>query len=261
MRNSLYSDKVVVITGSTQGLGEAIARKMVAEQAAGVSISGRNVERGKALAEELTGLGTPTIFVRTELENPDECRNLIRQSVEHFGRLDGLVNSAGITTRGTLEESSVELWDHHMAVNARAPFLTMQESVIIMQKQGWGGSIVNIITKSAHGGQPFLTPYSSSKGALATLTKNAAYSQRWHKIRVNGIMVGWMDTPAEDAIQREAHGAESDWLETAESQSPMGKLAKPDEIAELVVLLLSERGGVMTGSLIDYDQEIVGASD
>ena len=140
-------------------MGEAIARKMVVEQAAGVSISGRNVERGKALAEELTGLGTPTIFVRTEMENPDECRNLIRQSVEHFGRLDGLVNSAGITTRGTLEGSSVELWDQHMAVNARAPFLTMQESVIIMQKQGWGGSIVNIITKSAHGGQPFLTPY------------------------------------------------------------------------------------------------------
>ena len=144
---------------------------MVAEQAAGVSISGRNVERGKALAEELTGLGTPTIFVRTELENSDECRNLLRQSEAHFGRLDGLVNSAGITTRGTLEESSVELWDQHMAVNARAPFLTMQEAVIIMQKQGWGGSIVNIITKSAHGGQPFLTPYSSSKGALATLTK------------------------------------------------------------------------------------------
>ena len=100
MRNSLYSGKVVVITGSTQGLGEAVARKMVAEQAAGVSISGRNVERGKALAEELTGLGTPTIFVRTELENPDECRNLIRQSVEHFGRLDGLVNSAGIIQHG-----------------------------------------------------------------------------------------------------------------------------------------------------------------
>ena len=84
MRNSLYSGKVVVITGSTQGLGEAIGRKMVDEQAAGVSISGRNVERGKALAEELTGLGTPTIFVSTELENPDECRNLIHQSVEHF---------------------------------------------------------------------------------------------------------------------------------------------------------------------------------
>ena len=86
--NSLYSDKVVVITGSTQGLGEAIARKMVAEQAAGVSISGRNVERGKALAEELTGLGTPIIFVRTELENPDECRNLIRQSVLRFDELN-----------------------------------------------------------------------------------------------------------------------------------------------------------------------------
>jgi NAD(P)-dependent dehydrogenase (short-subunit alcohol dehydrogenase family) len=138
MRNSLYRGKIVVIIGSTQGLGEAIARKMVVEQAAGASISGCNVERGKALAEELTGLGTPTIFVRTELENLDECWNLIRQSVERFGRLDGLANSAGITTRGTLEESSVELWDQHMAVNARTPFLTMQEAVIYYAKTRMG---------------------------------------------------------------------------------------------------------------------------
>ena len=261
MGDALYTGKTVIITGSTQGLGEAIARKLTEEQASGITISGRNSERGEARAEELTQQGTPTIFVRAELENPDECSNLVSQSYNHFGRLDGLVNSAAITTRGTLEDTTVELWDQHMAINVRAPFLTMQEAVKVMQKQGCGGSIVNIITKSAHGGQPFLTPYFASKGALATLTKNAAYSQRWHKIRINGIMVGWMDTPAEDMIQRKFHGAQENWLKDAERKQPLGKLAKPDEVAELVALMLSDRGGVMCGSLIDYDQEIVGTSD
>ena len=260
MGEALYIGKTAIITGSTQGLGEAIARKLTAEQASGITISGRNSARGEALAEELTQQGTPTIFVRAELENPDECSNLVSQSYKHFGRLDGLVNSAAITTCGKLEDTTVKLWDQHMAINVRAPFLTMQAAVKVMQKQGWGGSIVNIITKSAHGGQPFLTAYSTSKGALATLTKNAAYSQRWHKIRVNGIMVGWMDTPGEDMIQRKFHGAQDNWLEDAESKQPLGKLAKTDEVAELVALMLSDRGGVMCGSLIDYDQEIVGTS-
>jgi len=261
MGEALYTGKTAIITGSTQGLGEAIARKLTAEKASGITISGRNSDRGNSLAEELTKQGTPTIFLCAELENPEDCINLISKSYNHFGRLDGLVNSAAITTRGTLEDTTVELWDQHMAINVRAPFLTMQAAVKVMQKQGWGGSIVNIITKSAHGGQPFLTPYSTSKGALATLTKNVAYSQRWHKIRINGIMVGWMDTPGEDLIQRKFHGAQDNWLEDAESKQPFGKLAKTDEVAELVALMLSDRGGVMCGSLIDYDQEILGTSD
>ena len=96
---------------------------------------------------------------------------------------------------------------------------------------------------------------------MATLTKNAAYSQRWHKIRLNGIMIGWMDTPTEDMIQRNFHGAQDSWLEDAERKQPLGKLVKTDDVAELVALMLSDRGGVMCGSLIDYDQEIVGTSD
>ena len=165
MGDALYTGKTVIITGSTQGLGEAIARKLTAEKASGITISGRNSERGEALAEELTQQGTPTIFVRAELENPDECSNLVSQSYKHFGRLDGLVNSAAITTRGTLEDTTVKLWDQHMAINVWALFLTMKEAVKVIKKQGWGGSIVNIITKSAQGGQPYLTPYSTSKGA------------------------------------------------------------------------------------------------
>ena len=261
MTNTLYQGKKAIITGGTQGLGEAIARKLTEEQAAGLVISGRNDTRGKAVAEELTQLGTPTQFVKARTENPEDCVNLVQEALQFLRFVDGLVNSAAVTTRGTLEDTTVELWDHHMAVNVRAPFLIMQQTVKAMQTRGKGGAIVNIITGAAHGGKPFLTPYSASKGALATLTKNAAYSQRWNKIRVNGIMIGWMDTPGEDAIQRQFHGAQDGWMEEAERKQPMGRLVKPDEVAELVALMLSDRGGVMCGSLIDYDQEVIGASD
>jgi len=148
-----------------------------------------------------------------------------------------------------------------MAVHARAPFLTMQEAIKQMRATGRGGAIVNVVTQNAHGGQPQLVAYSASKGALATLTKNVAHAVRYDRIRVNGIMLGWTDTPNEDWIQRRAHGAGDGWLERAEAAQPMGKLAKPDEIADLIALLLSDRGGIMTGALIDYTQRIPGCFD
>ena len=177
------------------------------------------------------------------MENPDECINLVSQSYKHFGRLDGLVNSAAVTTRGTLEDTTVKLWDQHMAINVRAPFLTMKEAVKIMQKQGRGGSIVNIITKSAHGVSHFDSVF-HLKRSIGHFNKKCCCSQRWHKIKVNGIMVGWMDTPAEDMIQRKFHGAQGDWLEDVESKQPLGKLAKPDEVADLVALMAQVTGVV-----------------
>jgi NAD(P)-dependent dehydrogenase (short-subunit alcohol dehydrogenase family) len=257
----LYIGKVAAVTGGTQGLGEAVARALVREGAAGLAIAGRSVNRGASVAEELTGAGCPTIFVSADLHVPDDCRRVVRETVERFGRIDGLVNCAAINTRGTIEETTVDLWDEHMAVNARAPFLTMQEAVRHMRSTGGGGAIVNIVTQNAHGGQPCLVAYSASKGALATLTRNVAHAVRYDRIRVNGIMLGWTDTPNEDWIQRHAHGAGEDWLARAEAAQPMGRLAKPDEVADLVVLLLSDRGGIMTGALIDYTQRVPGCFD
>jgi len=257
----LYTGKVAVVTGGTQGLGEAVARALVREGAAGVAIAGRSAPRGVAIAEELTAAGCPTIFIQADLHLPEDCRRVVGETVRRFGKIDGLVNSAALNTRGTIEETTVELWDEHMAVNARAPFLTMQEAIKQMRATGRGGAIVNVVTQNAHGGQPQLVAYSASKGALATLTKNVAHAVRYDRIRVNGIMLGWTDTPNEDWIQRRAHGAGDDWLERAEAAQPMGKLAKPDEIADLIALLLSDRGGIMTGALIDYTQRIPGCFD
>jgi NAD(P)-dependent dehydrogenase (short-subunit alcohol dehydrogenase family) len=111
---------------------------------------------------------------------------------------------------------------------------------------------------SSHGGQPFLCPYSTSKGALATLTKNVAQSVLKHRIRVNGLNLGWMDTPGEDAIQKRFHAATPEWLKNAEAMQPFGRLVKPQEVAQVVAFLLSDRSGMMTGSVIDFDQNVMG---
>jgi NAD(P)-dependent dehydrogenase (short-subunit alcohol dehydrogenase family) len=114
---------------------------------------------------------------------------------------------------------------------------------------------------SSHGGQPYLAPYVAAKAGLAGLTRNAAHAHRWDRIRINGLNIGWTRTPAEDAIQRRFHDAGDDWAEQAAATQPMGRLGDPDEIADAVVFLLSDRSGVVTGSVIDWDQQVRGAYD
>ena len=181
--------------------------------------------------------------------------------IERHGRIDGLVNAAGLTTRGTLLDTTPELFDQHVAINLKAPFFLMQAAVSDMITRGAPGSIVNVITMSAHGGQPYLAPYVASKAGLIGLTKNAAHAHRWDKIRINGINIGWTETAGEDEIQRRFHGAGDDWLEKAGASLPMGKLGQVDDVARLAVLLLSDASGVVTGSIIDWDQNVPGAHD
>jgi NAD(P)-dependent dehydrogenase (short-subunit alcohol dehydrogenase family) len=111
---------------------------------------------------------------------------------------------------------------------------------------------------SGHGGQPFITAYCASKGALITLTKNVAFGVMRHGIRVNGLCIGWMDTPGEDRIMRTYHGAVDGWREAAEAAQPTGRLLKPEEAARAVAFLASEESGMMTGSIIDFDQSVSG---
>lgn len=177
------------------------------------------------------------------------------------GRLDCLVNAAGLTSRGTLLDTTPELFDAHIAVNLRAPFFAMQAAVRHLVDRGAPGTVVNIITSSAHGGQPFLAPYVAAKAGLVGLTRNAAHAHRWDRIRINGLNIGWTDTEGEDEIQRTFHGARDDWREEAARSRPMGRLGQVDEIADFVVFLLSDRSGVVTGSVVDWDQTVFGGLD
>lgn len=258
--NGSLKDRVYVVTGSTQGVGEAIAMALANAGAAGLVICGRNEANGARVKAALEQAGARAEYVAADLEEPEDCRRIVAACDEKYGRLDGLVNAAGLTDRGTIEDTSLELWDRMFAINARAPFLLMQEAVRIMKREGGGGAIVNIVTMSSHGGQPKLTAYCASKGALATLTKNVAHAVRFERIRVNGINIGWTATPNEHLVQL-AEGHPEDWLARAEAEQPMGRLITPEDVAGLTLFLLGPASGVMTGSVIDCDQLVMGAYD
>ncbi|WP_075779671.1 SDR family oxidoreductase, partial [Streptomyces acidiscabies] len=227
-------------------------------EVAKVAVTGRRPEAGEALVAEL---GEGALYVRADLSDAGQAKAAVGTVVDVYGRVDCLVNSAGLTSRGTLLDTTPELFDAHIAINLKGPFFAMQAAVADMVSRGEPGTVVNIITSSAHGGQPFLAPYVAAKAGLIGLTRNAAHAHRWDRVRINGLNIGWTATEGEDATQRAFHGAEDGWLAEASAKLPMGKLGQPDEIADFVVLLLSERSGVVTGSVIDWDQNVLGGLD
>lgn len=257
--NVRHGDTSAVITGGAQGVGLAIARQLVAEGCRKVMLAGRDREKGEKAVTELAAMGADAAFTAIDLQDVEACLALIDAAISRFGAVNALVNAAALGARGTLTDTTPELWDRMFDTNARAPFFLMQGFVKHRQAEGGGGAIVNILSQCVHCGQSYLAPYSASKGALATLTKNVANAYRFDKIRCNAILPGWMDTPGEDVTQRRYHGATDGWLERAEANQPMGQLCKPHELAGLASYLLSAQAGVMTGALIDYDQNIAGS--
>ncbi len=260
MDTDWFAGRVFVVTGGTQGLGTAIAEALAAAGAAGIVICGRNRDNGAGVKARLEAAGVEAEFVAADLARADDCVAVMAACERRFDRVDGLVNAAGLTERGGIDDADVALWDRMFAVNARAPFLLMQAAIRLMRRQRVAGSIVNIITMSSHGGQPKLTVYAASKGALATLTRNVAHAVRQDRIRVNGLNLGWTDTPNEHRVQL-AEGQPEDWLAGAEAAQPFGRLIKPDDVARASLFLLGPDSGLMTGSVIDYDQMVIGAYD
>lgn len=254
--------KIAIVTGSTQGLGAAIATLFAQRGVAGLVICGRNADKGIAVSKAIKEqTGVETIFVQADLGTIADCRNVVGVCDRVFGKVDILINAAAITDRGTILDTSPELFDQMFAVNVRAPFFLMQESVKLMRREKTEGSIVNIGSMSAMGGQPFIAAYCSSKGALETMTRNTAYALLRNRIRVNQLNIGWMSSEGEDRIQREYHNADPDWLEKAAAAQPFGRLVDPQEVARACAYLASDESGLMTGSAINFDQSVWGAYD
>ncbi len=261
MKDERLQGKVILVTGGTQGLGREIALRCAQLGAAGVAICGRNVSNGGDVSSELEAAGTRPLYVQADLNRVTDCERIIAAVDACFGRLHGLVNAAASTARGTIHDTSAGDWDAMMALNLRAPFLLMQGAAGIMCREGSGGSMVNILSVSAYGGQPKLTAYCTSKGALAVLTKNVAYALRSDRIRVNGLNIGWMVTPTEHAVQA-AEGAPEDWVEQADARSDFGRILRPHDVAGMACFLLADTGAMVTGSIIDFDHNVImGAFD
>ena len=256
---SRFAGRNALVTGSTQGLGRALLERLADEGLSGAIVTGRNAERGAEVVQSLNQRGCDALFVAADLSDPTEVAGLIDNAERRFGVVHHLANCAAITDRGSILDTDVELFDAIMAVNVRAPFQLIQGIARLARAAGVPASVVNIGSVVAWGGPEILAPYSISKGALMTLTRNAAYALMRDRIRVVAVNPGWMDTPGEDLIQRKYHDGGDTWLAEAEARMPFGRLIKTDEIVSTLVFVLSDEAGMMTGSIIDFDQSVRGA--
>lgn len=249
MPDPLLEDKVVLVTGSTTGIGRAIARRCV-DEAAQVMIHGRNEKRARQLSDEL---GASADSVIADLEEPDAPQRIVDAVIEQFGRIDGLVNNAALTTRSTLDTTTPETFDRILTVNLKAPLFLIQEAMPHFRNQG-GGVVLNIGSVNAHCGERALLPYSIAKGGLMTMTRNLADAHASEQVRFNQLNVGWTLTEGEKQAKRK-DGLPPDWeKKLPERYAPSGRIFRPEEIAAHAVFWLSEEAGPVSGSVYEIEQ-------
>lgn len=246
----LLKDKVILVTGSTTGIGESTARRAV-DEGARVMVQGRNQERARAVAGDL---GDRAGYVLGDVSDPEVCVRIVQATVERFGRIDGVVNNAALTWRATLEETDPATFDTIIAVNLRAPILVIREAVKHFRAQGGGGAVVNIGSVNALSGAPNLLPYSAAKGGLQTASRNLANALATEKIRVNHLNVGWVTTPNEIAL-KEREGLPKGWqFHVPPEFAPTGRLLTPEEVAAHVVFWLSDESAPANGVVYELEQ-------
>jgi NAD(P)-dependent dehydrogenase (short-subunit alcohol dehydrogenase family) len=253
-----FEGKVIIITGSTQGSGAETAKLFAARGAKAITICGRQENKGLQIKKEIEELGAKCLYVKADLSKVEDCKKIVALTDTEFGTVHSLVNVAGYTERGTILSATLENYENNFNINARAPFILIQEAVKIMIRDKNNGTIANVLSMAMYSGMPFIVAYSGSKAALAIMTKNIANSLAGHQIRVNALNIGWTDTPAEHDIQKRVHKKGEDWLSKEENKVPYKRLTKPLDVAKGLAFMCSNESGLMTGSVIDFDQTVNG---
>lgn len=248
-------DKVIIITGAASGIGAAIAR--LAAQSGVTTLVLTDRDR-LGLAAVADGLGHPATVV-ADLTNLHAPTLIAQAALDRFGRIDGLVNAAALTTRAAFLDGTPAIWDQLFAINTRAPFFLMQAVIADLRARQASGAIVNILSVNAACGLPELAIYAATKGALATLTRNAANAHMADRIRANGINLGWVATESEHHMQANVLGKGPNWQDRIAATLPLGRLVTADEAARLAVYLLSDASIPMSGAIIDLEQKVSGA--
>ncbi len=246
----LLKDDAIIVTGSTMGIGKAIAKRAVAEGAR-VLIHGLEGEAGDTFVREL-GDDKATLHV-DDLADPEAAPRVIDAALAAFGKIDALVNNAGMVATGRLETTDAALFDSVMQVNARAPFLLTKAAYPHLKKTK--GCVLNIGSVNAYCGEENLLPYSMSKGALMTMTRNLGDTlMREGGVRVNQLNPGWILTENEQKRKHE-QGMEDDWPAHLPVQfAPAGRIIAPEEIAAAAVFFISDQYGPVSGTVFEMEQ-------
>lgn len=241
-------DKVILVTGSTTGIGEAIARRCVAEGAK-VVVHGRDRQRGEQLVAEL---GEGAALHIDDLADPHAAQRLIDTTIHAFGQLDGLVNNAAYVVRSDLQTTDAELFDRVMAINVRAPMLLIQAGIDYLKRSK--GAVVNIGSVNAYTGEPRQLAYTMSKAALMAMSRNLANVLAFDHVRVTHFNVGWVITPNEYKLKM-SEGLPEGWSDNPNLEHvPTGKMTQPEEIAAHAVFWLSDESRPISGSVIELEQ-------
>ena len=239
--------KVALITGGARGQGAAEAR-LFAEEGARVVITDILDEEGKKLEAEIIELGGECLFMHQDVSSSEDWEKIVSATVRQFGKIDILLNNAGIAVWGTNDDTSEEIWDNVMDINAKGVFLGTKYVIPEMKKSG-GGSIINVSSISGIIGQPTIQPvYNASKGAVRIFTKSTAVQYGQYGIRANSIHPGGVDT---EMIAHMIQGDES--KQRIKDTVPLQRIAKPIEIAYGALFLASDESSYMTGSEMVID--------
>ena len=233
--------KVALVTGAASGFGEGIARRY-AEEGARVVVADLNDQTGGRIADEIGGA-----YVHADVADRDDVRAMVRTAVDRYGRLDAMVNNAGVThvNRPMLEVGEEE-FDRIFAVNVKAIYLAAMETVPLMREQG-GGCIINTASTAGLRPRPGLTWYNASKGAVITMTKSMAAELGPDNIRVNALCPVAGDTPLLPSFL----GANT--REAFEATVPLGRLSTSEDVAKAALWLASEEASFITGVALEVD--------
>ncbi|MEM8665037.1 MAG: SDR family oxidoreductase, partial [Pseudomonadota bacterium] len=247
--------RIVVVTGAGQGVGAAVARLAAMRGAAGVVLAGRTL---KKLEDVAGSLSCEALCVPADLADVDACFEVIDKAVERFGAIHMLVNAAGFTERGTIDSTSVTLFDTTFNVNVRAPFFLMQRAMPHLRKTH--GTVVNIASIVSHAGPAMISAYCASKAAVGVMSKNVANAVAQDRVRVNALNMGWTATEGEHSIQTgQWHKRDENWLAQTDAEQPFGRIARAEDVARAVLFLGSPESGLMTGAVVDFEQRVIGA--
>jgi NAD(P)-dependent dehydrogenase (short-subunit alcohol dehydrogenase family) len=242
--------KVAIVTGAGRGIGEAIARRFALDGAVVVAAQ-RSAAENEELADAIRREGGRATAVETDVREPQSVAALVARTLELHGRLDVLVNNAGVGLLRSVVDSTMEEYDYVMEPNVRGVFLCMKYGIPPMLEQG-GGSVINIASVASFVGFRNDAAYCASKGAVLMLTRQAALDYAPQQVRVNGICPGFIETPMLHLYCSQQPDPEGAWAEVV-AQHPMGRVGTPEDVAGAAAYFASDDSRWVTGAALAVD--------